>query len=117
MGGVVISSVTFFSAFIGGQVGGMLTSFPVLAVSSIVVLKQTMGVDFAACLVKQQFKSAVFSCGIYTLSVYAFYPFFGIFYGTIFALLVSVFVTSLQFYLNTRRLPVQNLYRKFFKGV
>lgn len=95
IGGGVVALVTYLNETAGAYMGGIFSAFPALAISALVILKQSMSLNFAANFVKSQFTGAAINCSLYITAVYFFYPMFGVVIGTLVASIFPVISTIL----------------------
>lgn len=82
-GGGIVSAAVVMAVLTGEVLGGVLSAFPAMACSSVIILHYTMGDDFAAAFLQNAFASAVVNCFVYITGVYVLYPVAGLLWGTL----------------------------------
>ena len=72
-GGIVVSSVA--AAKLGGvALGAILSGFPALFLSTVIIAVMARGVDFSKSLIRSLCQSAIYSCTVYCLAVLLHLP-------------------------------------------
>lgn len=100
LGGLTVSGAFLLSVMAGEHVGGILASFPALAISSIIILTLLEGKEFTASFIKNVFLSASINCGIYITGVYFTYTSLGILWGTVVTVFMSISSTAALIIVN-----------------
>ncbi len=88
--GSVIAFSVIISRYSGPIVGGIFTAFPAVYLSTFTILYFARGLQFSQAAIKPLIISGSINVIVYGLAVYALYPRFGIYRGTIMAFIVSL---------------------------
>jgi len=98
--GIVIGVAVLLSN-VGAVLSGILSAFPVIFLSTMIIAMREQGPDFAGGMAKSMiFGSPSVVC--YTIAVFFLYPAYGIVIGTLSAFLVSFIVTMILYSLSKR---------------
>ncbi|HVQ01699.1 MAG TPA: DUF3147 family protein [Candidatus Thermoplasmatota archaeon] len=98
--GIIIGTAVLLSN-VGAVLSGILSAFPVIFLSTMIIAMRMQGPDFAAGMAKSMiFGSPSVVC--YALAIYFFYPAYGILIGTIGAYVLSFIVTMILYALSKR---------------
>ena len=90
--GIIIVLGVILSYSAGALYGGIIASFPVLLLSTMVITYREHGYAFSAAVMKVSMLSAAINMSLYALAVYYFYPAYGLIYGTLLCLFSSLIV-------------------------
>jgi uncharacterized membrane protein (GlpM family) len=88
-GGTVIACAVLAGRLGGPLVGGIFATFPAMFISTLTITYRTGGVEFARAVAKTLMVSGLINVPIYALAVRFAYPWVGLAYGTVLALLIS----------------------------
>jgi len=99
--GIVIGIAVLLSN-VGAVLSGILSAFPVIFLSTMIIAMRAQGPEFAAGMAKSMIFGSP-SVVSYTLAVFFFYPAFGILIGTIGAFILA-FLVTLLLYVYSKRL-------------
>lgn len=102
--GSMVAFVLIISRIAGPLAGGVFATFPVLYLSTFTIAYHTHGVKFTQALARPLILSALPNCLLYALSVRYLYPAFGLYLGTVGALLISL-IAGYATYLILGRTP------------
>jgi hypothetical protein len=98
--GVVIGVAVLLSN-VGAVLSGILSAFPVIFLSTMIIAMREQGPGFAGAIAKSMiFGSPSVVC--YTIAIFFFYPVYGIIIGTIGAFVLSFIVTMILYSLSRR---------------
>ncbi len=101
-GSVILASVLL--SYIAGPVwGGIVSTFPSLAASTLIILYFSSGADFTRFFAKLVFIRAIVNCGAFIIAVYYIYPLLGVWLGTLVAYIAPVLTASLFYYFDKSR--------------
>jgi hypothetical protein len=96
--GVVIGVAVLLSN-VGAVLSGILSAFPVIFLSTMIIAMREQGPGFAGAIAKSMiFGSPSVVC--YTIAIFFFYPVYGIIIGTIGAFVLSFIVTMILYSLS-----------------
>jgi hypothetical protein len=99
--GIVIGIAVLLSN-VGAVLSGILSAFPVIFLSTMIITMRVQGPDFTAGMAKSMvFGSPSVVC--YSIAIFFFYPSYGILIGTIGAFILA-FIATLILYTLSRRL-------------
>lgn len=93
--GVVIGIAVLLSN-VGAVLSGILSAFPVIFLSTMIIAMRAQGPEFAAGIAKSMIFGSP-SVVIYTLAIFFFYPAYGILIGTVSAFILAFMVTMLLY--------------------
>lgn len=86
---------------VGAVLSGILSAFPVIFLSTMIIAMRAQGPDFAAAMAKSMvFGSPSVVC--YTIAIFFFYPAYGILIGTVGAFILAFTVTMMLYALSKR---------------
>jgi len=91
--GSVIALVVFVGSVSGPVVGGVLSSFPAVFLSTLFIEHRLHGPAFARGLAKSLLLAALINCVVYALAVRYLYPLLGLVLGTILAIVITLVST------------------------
>lgn len=101
-GSVILASVLL--SYIAGPVwGGIVSTFPSLAASTLIILYFSSGADFTKFFAKLVFVRAIVNCGAFIIAVYYVYPLLGVWLGTLVAYIAPVLTAILFYYFDKNR--------------
>lgn len=103
-GGAVIAWAVLMGKLGGPLLGGIFGSFPAMFLSTLVITSQSIGAGFARSIGKSLLVSGLINVPVYEIAVRLLYPSAGLAYGTIAALLISLFTGFLTYQLMKTRL-------------
>jgi uncharacterized membrane protein (GlpM family) len=98
LAGIVIAIAVFLSN-IGTVLSGIFSAFPVIFLSTMIIAVREQGPKFAGGMAKSMIFGSP-SVVSYTVSIYFFYPLYGIPLGTIAAFILSLVVTIILYKLS-----------------
>lgn len=101
-GGVIVSAV-FVSQEVGPSIGGVVSSFPAIIISTTYILSRVEGIGPSRSVAVPVLAAAVFSVVPYVALVRYTYPVFGIAEGTLIAYSVAIPLAFLAFYAVSAR--------------
>ena len=93
--GVIITISVLLSNF-GEVLSGIFTVFPAIISSTMIITLKEHGPDFSAGIAKSMIFGS-WSVMSYAVSIHFLYPTYGIFLGSIFAFMISLFVAVIIF--------------------
>jgi hypothetical protein len=96
-GGLIIT-LTVFIAKIGGPfLGGIFAGFPAMFIATLTVTYRVQGIDFARAITKPLLVTAMVTIALYAISLRYFYLSAGLYYGTLFSIVVAAVSAYLTF--------------------
>jgi hypothetical protein len=96
-GGTVIAVAVFRGKLGGPLLGGIFGSFPAMFLSTLVITSRTGGANFSRAVGKSLLISGLINVPLYEIMVRLLYPTLGLIFGTILAILFSLFSGFLTF--------------------
>jgi hypothetical protein len=91
--GAMISSAVYLSR-VGGPIwGGIMAPFPIIYISTLIILAKSKGVEFSRRMTKPLLVSGMINVVAYSIAVRYFYLLFGLALGTVLALGISAIST------------------------
>ncbi len=85
LAGIIISTAVFMAKLAGPVWGGVLSTFPALTISTLLIVRKTAGLEFTRHIMKNIFISITINLGIFALLVRLSYPRYGPLGVTIFS--------------------------------
>jgi len=89
-GGSVVAFTVFMSRVGGPVLGGIFSAFPAVFISVLVISYKTKGIEFSRAMTKPLLVTGMVTIFLYALAVKFFYPNYGLWLGTLGAMLVAV---------------------------
>lgn len=89
-GGSVVAFTVFVSRVGGPVLGGIFSAFPAVFISVLVVSYKTRGIAFSRAMSKPLLVTGMVTIFLYALAVRFFYPEYGLWLGTLGAMLVAM---------------------------
>ena len=99
--GIVIGIAVILSN-VGAVLSGILSAFPVIFLTTMIIYMKEQGPGFAAGMAKSMIFGSP-SVVSYTLAIYFFYPAYGILFGTVSAFILA-FMVTMMLYVSSKRL-------------
>jgi hypothetical protein len=101
-GGLLVAFAVFMSRIGGPVLGGVFSAFPAVFISVLVISYRTRGLQFSRAMTKPLLVTGMVTIFLYAAAVKFLYPDFGLWLGTLGALLVSA-VSALFTFLLIRK--------------
>jgi uncharacterized membrane protein (GlpM family) len=103
-GGLVVAFTVFMSRVGGPVLGGIFSAFPAVFISVLVISYKTRGMEFSRAMTKPLLVTGMVTIFLYALAVRFFYPHYGLWLGTLGAMLVAVVAALFTFQFIRKRL-------------
>lgn len=104
VGGFLITLAVLMAKIGGPLIGGMFAAFPALTIALIIVSRLHHGEEYTEALLKNFIITGALSVLIYTIAVRYSYPEFGLFYGTIVSLIISIIGSYFGYHLINKKM-------------
>lgn len=82
LSGLIISIAVLMAKLAGPNWGGVLSTFPALTISTLLIIRKTAGLEFTRHIMKNFMISMTMNLGIFALLVRQTYPWYGPWVGT-----------------------------------
>lgn len=96
-GGLVVAFAVFMSRVGGPVFGGIFSAFPAVFISVLVISYKTRGLPFSRAMAKPLLVTGMVTIFLYAVAVKFLYPVYGLWRGTLGALLISMAAAWLTF--------------------
>lgn len=107
--GSIISTAIYLSKKSGALIGGAISVFPIVFISTLMIGYFSEGKEFSIALSNNLMVSSMINIVVYAICVRYFFPFWGIAAGTCLAILVSVCTAYTVHFILKKKMFLQRL--------